>query len=166
MVFPENSHRCRLAVGKARTLLRSLFTVSTRKLIALAMACLVAVVIAGVVKLVQIGGDDPAVDILPFGERATVGEMKVSVLDLISVGEQTIVKVEIGGVADSDGASQWRLLSDGKLFEPVEGMVDDPCGPTTVAMQTCSVVFDAVGVGQTVAYARAGEQRNWTPVTP
>ncbi|NBO54421.1 MAG: hypothetical protein EBU84_07465 [Actinobacteria bacterium] len=134
---------------------------STRKLIALAMACLVAVVIAGVAKLIQVGGDDSAVPILKFGESATVGEMTVSVIEIRETETQTIVTVEMGGVADPDGGFQWRLLADGKLFEPVVGMEDDMCGATTVVTQRCSVVFDALGAGVTVAYARAGEQRNW-----
>ena len=81
------------------------------------MACLVAVVIAGVAKLIQVGGDDSAVPILKFGDSATVGEMTVSVIDIRETQTQTIVTVEMGGVADPDGGSQWRLLADGKLFE-------------------------------------------------
>ena len=128
----------------------------------MAMACLVAVVIAGVVKLTQIDRDGNAVKVLPIGERAMVGEMEVAVLSISTSGEQTVVKVEIGGVEDEDGSATWRLLSGGKIYEPVTGMEPDQCGATSIAVDTCTLVFDAAGPGRSVAYSRAGEQRNWS----
>ena len=135
---------------------------STRKLIAMAMACLVAVIVAGVIKIVQINDGDTKVEVLKIGDIAVVGEMTVSVLSIRSTATQTVVEVEMGGVADPDGASSWRLLADGDLYPPVVGMEKDQCGATTVATERCVVVFDAVGVGMSVAYSRAGEQRNWS----
>ena len=126
------------------------------------MACLVAVIVAGVIKLVQINDGDTKVEVLKFGDSAVVGEMTVSVIAVRTTATQTIVDVEMGGVADPDGAASWRLLTDGKLYQPVEGMEADQCGATTVDLQQCAVVFDAVGAGTSVAYSRAGEQRNWS----
>lgn len=135
---------------------------STRKLIAMAMACLVAVIVAGVVKLAQINDGDAKVEVLHFGDSAVVGEMNVTVVSLRTTSTQTIVQVKMGGVEDADGAASWRLLADGKLFSPVVGMEENQCGATTTEVVQCSLVFDAVGAGTSVAYSRAGEQRNWS----
>ncbi len=127
------------------------------------MACLVAIVIAGGVKLFQISSDDTKVVVLDFGTRAVVGEMKVSPLSLTEQGQQTVIEVEIGGVVDEDGGKGWRLLVDGKVREPVgaDATQTKICSATTLEIQICRVVFNGVGAGATVAYVRAGEQRQW-----
>ena len=151
---------------------------STRKLILTALVCGLAILIAGGVKLIQVASDEVAVEVLAFGDEATLGDMTVSVLDVEQRADATLVTVTMTGVDLTSGAADgWRLLADGRVQEPAieNGRVQEPArvsdtdGCTAVragAPTRCTVRFDAVESAATVAYVRAGEQRQWAATTP
>lgn len=151
---------------------------STRKLILTALVCGLAILIAGGVKLIQVANDEVAVEVLSFGDEATLGDMTVSVLDIERRPDATLVTVTMTGVDLTTGAADgWRLLADGRVQEPAieNGRVQEPAsvsdtdGCTAVragAPTRCTVRFDAVESAATVAYVRAGEQRQWAATTP
>jgi hypothetical protein len=151
---------------------------STRKLILTALVCGLAILIAGGVKLIQVASDEVAVEVLAFGDEATLGDMTVSVLDVERRPDATLVTVTMTGVDLTSGAADgWRLLADGRVQEPAieNGRVQEPAsvsdtdGCTAVragAPTRCTVRFDAVESAATVAYVRAGEQRQWAATTP
>lgn len=151
---------------------------STRKLILTALVCGLAILIAGGVKLIQVANDEVAVEVLAFGDEATLGDMTVSVLDIERRPDATLVTVTMTGVDLTSGAADgWRLLADGRVQEPASenGRVQEPAsvsdtdGCTAVragAPTRCTVRFDAVESAATVAYVRAGEQRQWAATTP
>ena len=151
---------------------------STRKLILTALVCGLAILIAGGVKLIQVASDEVAVEVLAFGDEATLGDMTVSVLDVEQRPDATLVTVTMTGVDLTSGAADgWRLLADGRVQEPAieNGRVQEPArvsdtdGCTAVragAPTRCTVRFDAVESAATVAYVRAGEQRQWAATTP
>ncbi|NBN89178.1 MAG: hypothetical protein EBV24_02510, partial [Actinobacteria bacterium] len=150
----------------------------TRKLILTALVCGLAILIAGGVKLIQVANDEVAVEVLAFGDEATLGDMTVSVLDIERRPDATLVTVTMTGVDLTSGAADgWRLLADGRVQEPASenGRVQEPAsvsdtdGCTAVragAPTRCTVRFDAVESAATVAYVRAGEQRQWAATTP
>ena len=53
---------------------------STRKLILTALLCGLAILVAGGVKLFQVASDEKRVEVLSFGDEATLGDMTVSVV--------------------------------------------------------------------------------------
>lgn len=151
---------------------------STRKLILTALVCGLAILIAGGVKLIQVASDEVAVEVLAFGDEATLGDMTVSVLDVEQRADATLVTVTMTGVDLTSGAADgWRLLADGRVQEPAiensrvqePASVSDTDGCTAVRAGVptrCTVRFEAVESAATVAYVRAGEQRQWAATTP
>ncbi len=141
---------------------------STRKLILTALLCGLAILIAGGVKLIQVANDEAEVEVLAFGDEATLGDMTVSVIDIDRRPDATLVTVTMAGVDLASGAADgWRLLADGRVQEPATS--SDVNGCTTVAVGSptrCTVGFEAVESAPTVAYVRAGEQRQWAAGTP
>ena len=141
---------------------------STRKLILTALLCGLAILIAGGVKLIQVANDEAEVEVLAFGDEATLGDMTVSVIDIDRRPDATLVTVTMTGVDLTSGAAGgWRLLADGRVQEPAKSSEVNGC--TTVAAGSptrCTVGFEAVESAPTVAYVRAGEQRQWAAGTP
>jgi hypothetical protein len=151
---------------------------STRKLILTALLCGLAILIAGGVKLIQVANDEVEVKVLALGEEVTLGDMTVSVLEIDRGPDATLVTVTMVGVDLASGAADgWRLLGDGRVQEPANGngRVQEPLatstanGCTTVMADSptrCTIGFEAVESVPTVAYVRAGEQRQWAAATP
>lgn len=151
---------------------------STRKLILTALLCGLAILIAGGVKLIQVANDETEVQVLALGDEATLGDMTVSVLAIDRRPDATLVTVTMTGVDLAEGAADgWRLLGDGRVQEPAngDGRVQEPAnnsdndGCTAVRAGSptrCTVRFEAVESAPTVAYVRAGEQRQWAAATP
>lgn len=141
---------------------------STRKLILTALVCGLAILIAGGIKLIQVANDEAEVQVLVLGDEATLGDMTVSVLDIDRRPDATLVTVTMTGVELSSGAADgWRLLADGRVQEPAGNSDGDGC--TAVAARSltrCTVRFEAAESAPTVAYVRAGEQRQWAAATP
>jgi hypothetical protein len=139
---------------------------STRKLILTALVCGIAIVLAGGIKLFQVARETTKVTVLGFGERATLGDMTVSVLGVTSQPDRTVVTVSMAGVDGADAVEGWRMLSGGKVTEvaPLPWTdVDAPaCSATTVAGAKCSLVFGSSTGTVTVAYLRAGRQSQWS----
>lgn len=151
---------------------------STRKLILTALLCGLAILIAGGVKLIQVANDETEVQVLALGDEVTLGDMTVSVLAIDRRPDATLVTVTMTGVDLAEGAADgWRLLGDGRVQEPAngDGRVQEPAnnsdndGCTAVRAGSptrCTVRFEAVESAPTVAYVRAGEQRQWAAATP
>lgn len=138
---------------------------STRKLILAALVCGLAILIAGGVKLIQVADRETTVEVLGLGDSATLGDMTVSVLEITDSAEATFVTVSMVGVELASGAEDgWRMLADGKVAEPLL-VQDQPnaCGATSAdAPVECVVAFGPADKTRTVAYVRAGEQRQWS----
>lgn len=139
---------------------------STRKLILTALVCGLAILLAGGIKLFQVANDNKQVEVLAFGDTATLGDMTVSVLAIDTSVDATSVTVTMTGVDLADGAtSGWRMLADGRVSEPVEsqpnGQSQNCRSVSAVATTRCVVRFAAADSAPTIAYVRAGEQRQW-----
>lgn len=141
---------------------------STRRLILAALLCGVAIMVAGGLKLALTLAERTEVEVLSLGEQARLGDMTVSVTEISDVGARTAVTVSMTGVAGADATEGWRLLSGGSVTAPVEapddlGGAGTPCATTSVdATVTCTVWFPASEGTRTVAYLRAGLQRQWS----
>jgi hypothetical protein len=136
--------------------------VRTRTLLLLAVACGLAILVAGAVVLLRVVNQTStrAVDV---GSVVKVGDMAVTVEHVDEQPGDVLVSIEIGGVDDPNGTDAFRLVVPGKvlLADPTAG---DHCGATTVQVQPCVLAFrlptDA-GSSRVLLYQRGDERVRW-----
>ena len=137
---------------------------STRKLILWALICGVVILIAGTAKLFQTSQKPVEVQLLALGDAVTLGDMTVSVTALRDTADRTLVDVTMVGVAEAQAMDGWKMLASGEVSDPVMLPVGagTECTLTKLAETlTCTVAFPVSEGTRTVAYIRAGEQRQW-----
>ena len=137
---------------------------STRKLILWALICGVLILVAGSAKLFQTAQKPVEVQLLALGDSVTLGDMTVSVTALRDIDDRTLVDVTMVGVAEAQAMDGWKLLSVGKLTDPVLLPVGAGTECTLTQLEitlVCTVAFPVSEGTRTVYYVRAGEQRQW-----
>ena len=137
---------------------------STRKLILWALICGVVILFAGTAKLFQTSQKPVEVQLLALGDSVTLGDMTVSVTALRDTSDRTLVDVTMVGVAEAQAMDGWKMLAAGEVSDPVMLPVGagTECTLTKLAETlTCTVAFPVSEGTRTVAYIRAGEQRQW-----
>ena len=137
---------------------------STRKLILWALICGVVILIAGTAKLFQTSQKPVEVQLLALGDSVTLGDMTVSVTALRDTADRTLVDVTMVGVAEAQAMDGWKMLASGEVSDPV--MLPVGAGTECTLTQldetlVCTVAFPVSEGTRTVAYIRAGEQRQW-----
>lgn len=148
----------------------------TRTLLLLSVGCGLLILLAGGLKLFQVSSDRTEVPVLELGATARIGDMTVAVMSIANGPDGTRVVVRMAGVPGESVVEDWRLLGDGRVFEPsgaVDGSVGvspEPgiCGRSSEVPEgdesiECVIRFRSVDAVQAVAYTRAGEQRQWAP---
>jgi hypothetical protein len=136
----------------------------TRTLLLLSVATALTILLAGGVFLVQLAGQDEAVDVLAVGGSATVGDLELTVLDASEVDGTFSLEVEIGGVDDPDGIAGLRLVTGDRRLEPQVAPAPGRCGAVTVEVARCVVDFDvsaADSSSRVLVVRRGDEQVNW-----
>ena len=137
---------------------------STRKLILWALVCGVLILVAGSAKLFQTSQQSVQVQLLELGDSVTLGDMTVSVTALRDVDDRTLVDVTMVGVAEAQAMDGWKLLATGKVTDPVLLPVGAGTECTLTQLEitlSCTVACPVSEGTRTVAYVRAGEQRQW-----
>ena len=137
---------------------------STRKLILWALICGVLILVAGSAKLFQTSQKPVEVQLLALGESVTLGDMTVSVTALRDIDDHTLVDVTRVGVAEAQAMDGWKLLASGKVSDPVLLPVGEGTECTLTQLEktlVCTVAFSVSEGTRTIAYVRAGEQRQW-----
>jgi hypothetical protein len=130
----------------------------------LALACGVAIMLAGAVFLFQLATQDELSEPVPFGEPVEVGDMSVTVTDSVESGGELVVEVRLGGVEDPDGASPFRLIASGRPVAVDLSGGGDTCGATSGEIETCTIRFDtsvADGDSRVLFYDRGDESARW-----
>ena len=137
---------------------------STRKLILWALVCGVLILAAGTAKLFQTSQKPVEVQLLEFGESVTLGDMTVSVTALRDTADRTLVDVTMVGVAEAQAMDGWKMLASGEVSDPVMLPVGAGTECTLTQLEktlVCTVAFPVSEGTRTIAYVRAGEQRQW-----
>lgn len=139
----------------------------TRTLLLLAIACGLAILLAGGIQLIRVSGDRSGTPDLSIGQSAQAGDVAVTVLSAAETGGAMRVEVRLGGVDDPLGLDGFRLVVPGAALRPdVSGPSSDGrCIAITEAEQTCSLVFvtTAVEGSARVLLLRRGEdQQRWS----
>jgi hypothetical protein len=136
--------------------------VRTRTLLLLAIACGLAILVAGAVLLVQLVNQDEA-DVSDIGAVVHVGDMAVTVEHVDEKPDVVLVDIEIGGVDDPEGASAFRLVVPGEVLL-ADATAGNHCGATTVAVQPCTLAFRLTGdpgSSRLLLYQRGDERARW-----
>jgi hypothetical protein len=132
----------------------------TRTLLLLALACGVAIMLAGAVFLFQLSTQDELAEPVPIGEQTQVGDMWVTVTSVDETNGALSLVIEVGGTRDEQPADEFRLLASGRGVSVAE----TTCPPSGPEVQTCTVTFDvsqADGVSRVLFYERGDDRARW-----
>ena len=138
----------------------------TRTLLLLAIVCGVIILVAGGVQLVRLTDQQQTSVQLQIDEQGQAGDVLVtlrSVSDTVTtVGQRTVVSVDIGGVDDAAGLDGFTLVGVGEVarVDPAEST----CEAIGEAEQRCDLAFDTsafpAGARQLIL-RRAETQLRW-----
>ena len=159
-----------VAASRRRISRRSLPAVRTRTLLLLAVGCGLAILVAGVVQLLRVAGQDDPPVAATVGEPVRVGDLTVTVVDYTEAGAD-------GRGHDRDRAasttptaptaSSWSHPA--RRSRRAEAM-PPACAGTTVAAQRCTLTYDlgdgAAGTSRVLLYRRGDEQVRWEMALP
>jgi hypothetical protein len=137
--------------------------VRTRTLLLLAVACGLAILVAGVVQLLRIGGGEAGDELLGVGDEARVGDVVVEVTSFEETAERAIVAVRLGGADDPDGARGFALVVPGERLA-ADAAAPGACVAVTVTARSCTLTFpldDAGGGTRILLYSRGEEGAGW-----
>jgi hypothetical protein len=132
----------------------------TRTLMLLALACGVAIMLAGAVFLFQLTRQSDVAEPVAVGASAQIGDMSVTITDFDEDGGTLRVFVTIGGTEDLDPADEFRLIASAR---PVS-LRSSTCPAVDDADASCVVEFDvaeADGESRVLFYERGEEQARW-----
>lgn len=139
----------------------------TRTLLLLAIGCGLAILVAGVVQLLRVAGQDDPPRPATVGQPVEIGDMTITVGAVTERADSVLVDVEIGGVADEDGSDAFRLIVPQNALQ-ADATAGNHCGATTVAVQPCTLAFrlpaDA-GSSRVLLYQRGDERVRWELAT-
>jgi hypothetical protein len=145
--------------------------VSTRKLIAVALLCGLAILVAGGVQLFRISDrSQRTVDVLEQDQSATVGDVAVTVEGSGRTASGIAATVQLsappsGRASDVDVAGGFRLLIGGRLESPTNTEPASGACPSTVPAAElplrCEVHFASHDGTATLSFSQGGEQRLW-----
>jgi hypothetical protein len=138
----------------------------TRTLLLLAVACGLAILVAGGIQLVRVSGGSSGSGDLAIGDRTTAGDMTVTVLQADEADGFMRVQLRLGGVDDDNGLDGFHLVVSGDVLEPLSAQQagEGACDGVTVAEQTCSLVFgtaDVKGTARVLLLQRGEDQDRW-----
>jgi hypothetical protein len=134
--------------------------VKTRTLLLLAVACGLAILVAGGALVWRLSAQPDAAEVLPVGVDGTAGDVVVRLEGVRRDGDDLVATVVVSGVDDPDGFDDFRLALAGSA---IAGTPDD-CEGITVAVQTCELIFPTAGVssaGGLLVYRRAEDTLRW-----
>jgi hypothetical protein len=137
-------------------------------LLLLAIGCGFVILAAGVVQLLRIAGQDDPPTAAVVGRPVEIGDMTITVDGLTEDDASAVVAVELGGVADDDGAGAFRLVVPGAALE-ADPDGTEACGATTTETVPCTLTFDlgsADGSSRVLLYRRGDEQVRWELTPP
>lgn len=142
----------------------------TRTLLLLAVACGLAILVAGGIQLLRVSDDNSSSDDLAVGDSAVAGDLTVTVLAADEADGFMRVEVRLGGVDDDAALGDFHLVVPGQALSPLSadqaeaGEGDTVCRTVTVAEQSCALVFGTASVDGSprVLLLRRGEdQHRW-----
>jgi hypothetical protein len=134
----------------------------TRTLLLLAIGCGLAILIAGGIQLLRLGGQDQSSTLLAAGQVGTAGDVSVTLVSAapVATGDELTVDVRIGGTDDADGLDGFTLVGPGK----VAAVASSTCDGITPDVRSCTLRFSTAGMtgsSRQLLFRRADEQLRW-----
>lgn len=135
----------------------------TRTLLLLAIGCGLAILIAGGIQLLRVGGQQQSAKLLTVGEPGRAGDVTVELVSSSVSDGGLVAMVRVGGTADPKGLDGFTLVGPGK----VAAVTSATCGGITIHIVDCSLTFTTAGMAGTsrqLIFRRADEQLRWVLV--
>ena len=132
----------------------------TRTLLLLAIGCGLAILIAGGIQLLRVGGQQQSAKLLAIGQPGKAGDVTVVLVSSSVSDGHLIAVVRVGGTDDKTGLDGFTLVGPGK----VAAITAATCGGITVQTVDCSLTFATAGMAGTsrqLIFHRADEQLRW-----
>lgn len=132
----------------------------TRTLLLLAIGCGLAILLAGGIQLLRVGGQQQSAKLLSTGQPGKAGDVTVELVSSSVGASQVVVVVRIGGIDDPEGLGGFTLVGPGKVMS----VTSSTCDGITAATVDCSLTFDTaalVGTSRQLIFHRADEQLRW-----
>lgn len=139
---------------------RILRWVKTRTLLLLALACGIAIMIAGAAFLIQLSNTDEPEPASALGDEVRVAGMTVTVNGSDESDGTLTVDVELWGSPEPAPAEGFRLIASGR---PVPVAADD-CPAIDSAVATCTLTFDVTSAdspSRVLFYDRGDDGARW-----
>lgn len=136
----------------------------TRTLLLLSVGVALAILLAGGVFLFQLSTETATVERAELGERVAVGDVEITVLEVIEGDPVLSVEVDLGGVDDLDGVESFTLVTGDRRLDALTAPADGRCVDIAVESQRCRIDFDVSGAdasNRVLILRRGDEQRNW-----
>ncbi len=136
----------------------------TRTLLLLALACGLAIMLAGAVFFVQLINQDEVEPATEIGSEVTVGDMRVTIERSHERDGSLDVTVRAGGVVDDDPLDEFWLIASGRAVDPEPLADDQSCARFTPDVQTCVLRFDVSGAdgrSRVLFYGRGDDRARW-----
>lgn len=126
----------------------------TRNLLLWALACGLAIMLAGAVFLFQLVTRDEIAEAVPIGTPAVVGDVTAVVTAADEAAGTLIVQAQLDAADGVDVTSGFHLIASGRAVDPASVQ----CGAT------CTLTFDvsaADGTSRVLFYVRGDDQARW-----
>lgn len=136
----------------------------TRTLLLLSVGVALAILLAGGVFLFQLSTETATVERAEIGEPVAVGDVGITVLEVIEGDPVLSVEVELGGVDDVDGIDSFTLVTGDRRLDPITAPADGRCVDITIEARRCRIDFDVSGAdasNRLLVLRRGDDQRNW-----
>lgn len=126
----------------------------TRNLLLWALACGIAIMLAGAVFFFQLATRDELAEPIPVGTPAEVGDVTATVTGADEAGGVLTVQLTVDAPAGIDATTGFHLIASGRAVEPA----------SVVCPDACTVTFDvsvADGTSRVLFYERGEDQARW-----
>ncbi len=132
----------------------------TRTLLLLAIGCGLAILLAGGIQLLRVGGQQQSTKLLIAGEPGTAGDVTVELVSSSVRGSELVAVMRIGGTDDPKGLDGFTLVGPGKVLS----VTSSTCEGITTATVDCSLTFATSameGTSRQLIFRRADDQLRW-----
>jgi len=136
----------------------------TRTLLLLSVGCGLAILVAGMVLMLQLAGQPSPAAPLAVGSTGQAGDLVVTVLGASSTDGVLTVDLEWSGPADADAAADFVLVAPDRVVRP-DAASAAACGTPAPDASPCSLVFALDGAQSTarqLVLERGGEKVRWS----
>ncbi|MGZ4700904.1 MAG: hypothetical protein ACXV98_06810 [Ilumatobacteraceae bacterium] len=132
----------------------------TRTLLLLAIGCGLAILLAGGIQLLRVGGHQQTTKLLGLGQPGKAGDVTVELVSSSVQGTSLIAAVRVGGIDDPNGLAGFTLVGPGKVLS----VTSSTCAGITTRQADCSLTFDTsamAGTSRQLIFHRADQQLRW-----